>query len=172
MTPPDLTPPGGGSGPFIPRRASGRRPVARPKANAGGARFNSEDPRLPEIIRLTLPLPPSANDYWRHTIYKGRPLVHLTSSAKAYRKRVELFVLAQFGKRPPLTGRLSVRMTVYFPTLAGDLANREKQLSDALQGRLFVNDSQIWRLTMIRRLDRGRPRVELAVADLDRQGDL
>jgi Holliday junction resolvase RusA-like endonuclease len=109
---------------------------------------------------LTLPLPPSANRYWRHVGSK----VLLSGDARAYRAACDEALAGQW-KGEPLEGQVSVRADFYMDG-RGDLDNRAKQLLDGIKGRAFADDSQVWELHMVRHLDRGRPRVEIQVRRL------
>jgi crossover junction endodeoxyribonuclease RusA len=111
-------------------------------------------------VHLTLPLPPSANKYWRNV--KGRVL--LSKEARQYREHCMTVAAVQW-KRGPLRGRVKIHADV-FMDLRGDLMNREKQLLDALQGVVLLDDAQVWEMTMVRHLDRDDPRVELEVSEL------
>ena len=83
-------------------------------------------------MNLELPLPPSANVYWRFSRKVGRP--YLSSAARAYRKQV----LRLYSPRP-LTGRVAVRLDVYL--CRGDLDNRIKVTLDALKGLAYLDDN-------------------------------
>jgi crossover junction endodeoxyribonuclease RusA len=109
-------------------------------------------------VSLTLPLPPSGNRYWRHVGSR----VLLSREAREYRAAVRMLSMGAMQGAPPMTGRVRVEIDVH-RDLRGDLANHEKQLSDALEGVVFANDSQIWELVMRRHLDRKNPRVEVVV---------
>lgn len=113
------------------------------------------------MIRLTLPLPPSANRYWRHV--HGRVL--LSKEAREYRTRCQLAAVAQHRGKP-LECRVRVRADVYM-SLRGDLANREKQLMDALEHTVIKDDAQVWDLRMVRHLDRKNPRVEMTIEPIE-----
>ena len=88
--------------------------------------------------RLSLPLPPSANVYWRWT----KTGVYVSAKAKHYKEMIYwLAKEAQIGE--PLTGAVAVTITVYRPQRRGDLDNRLKVLIDALRGIAYEDDSQI-----------------------------
>jgi len=105
-----------------------------------------------EGISATLPVPPSANDYWRYT---GR--VFTSDKAAAYKS-----VVGMLGPNR-LTGPVAVNMTVYRARKSGDLDNFMKVMFDALQGVLYENDSQIVEIHAWREDDKENPRVELLV---------
>lgn len=114
------------------------------------------------MIRLTLPLPPSANTYWRHVGSR----VLLSAEAREYREAVSMLAMVAMGRTKPLEGRYRMEIDVY-RDLRGDLDNHIKQVSDALEGTVFANDRDCWELVMRRHLDRERPRVEIVVAPLN-----
>lgn len=115
-------------------------------------------------IRLTLPYPPSSNRYWRNV--NGRMV--LSSAARDYRREVSN--KAAFLRLVPTTGPVRLSLWVFRPRRAGDLMNREKVLSDALEGIAYVNDSQIHEAHLYLGDDKLRPRVEVLVEALDTSG--
>ena len=111
---------------------------------------------------MTLPLPPSANRYWRHVGSR----VLLSKEAREYRQAVSMLAMGVMGRRKPVTGRYRLEIDVY-RDLRGDLANHEKQLHDALEGTVMVNDRDCWELVMRRHLDRKNPRVEVMIEPIE-----
>lgn len=111
-------------------------------------------------MRLTLPLPPSANAYWRAV--RGRVL--LSKVARQYRDTCALAAAAQW-KGGPLEGRLSLHGEFYMDG-RGDLDNRLKVLLDSLQGWAFHNDSQIWEIRAVRHHVKREHRVEVAIEEI------
>ena len=102
-------------------------------------------------LRLTLPWPPSVNRYWR-SVPAGRGVrVLISREGRAFR-RDAVARLARFGRRPPLTGRLDVRIALCAPTRrALDIDNRMKGLLDAMQhAGVYRDDGQIDRLLIER----------------------
>jgi len=93
--------------------------------------------------QVTLDLPPSANRYWRrvgHTLYRSR-------EAAQYIERVH-FTLMSAGFVDPIKNDFILVADVYIAR--GDLGNREKVLSDALQGALYLDDKQIVQIHLVR----------------------
>lgn len=111
-------------------------------------------------MKLILPLPPSANRYYRNV--RGRTL--LSKEAREYRDACALAAAGQW-RGGPISDPVRIEAHVYM-TLRGDLMNREKQLLDALEGTAIVDDSQVWDMRMIRHLDRKNPRVEITIQPL------
>ena len=111
-------------------------------------------------MRLTLPLPPSANAYWRAV--RGRVL--LSAVARQYKDTCALAAAAQW-KGGPLEGRISLHGEFYMDG-RGDLDNRLKVLLDSLQGWAFYNDSQIWELRAVRHHVKREHRVEIEITEM------
>ena len=88
----------------------------------------------------SLPLPPSANSYYRSL---GRGRVVISAAGREYRKTV--WALAMQTGQPAYTCRIVVTVAVTFArTGRMDLDNRLKPLLDALQhARAYDDDSQI-----------------------------
>lgn len=110
-------------------------------------------------MRLTLPLPPSANRYWRYT--RGRVLV--SREARAYRARCQTAALAQRAK--VLSGEVELSGVVYFENRRRDLDGAIKVLLDALEGICYANDRQVWKLSLEKAIDRESPRVEITIRE-------
>ena len=112
-------------------------------------------------IELTLPLPPSANRYYRRV--GNRTL--LSADARKYRDACRLAAVAQYGG-DLVEDRVRVRIDVY-RDLRGDLMNHEKQLMDALEGAVIADDKQVWDCRLVRHLDRENPRVEITLEAIE-----
>lgn len=116
---------------------------------------------------LTLPWPPSLNRIWRAV--GGKLLLSLV--ARNY-KRAAAAALPVGRVPPPLTGRLLVWMTLHPPLkLANarwDIANREKLMIDCLtEQRVWLDDSQIDAMVILRGEPAGAGRVELTIHTLE-----
>ncbi len=122
------------------------------------------------MIRLELPWPLTANDYWRSRSLPGRsvPIVYVSAEAKQYKRDVQ-WLARQAGVRAPLQGRLQVSMwlTPQAPQDAAkraakhpndwdmsvhclDVDNAQKVTLDALKGIAFDDDKQVHRLLIER----------------------
>lgn len=109
-------------------------------------------------MRLVLPMPPTANLYWR--LVGGRLVI--SAEARAYKKLVDSAVRGAGYRR--LEGPVKVSMDVFRQRKSGDLDNRQKCVLDALQGHLYGNDSQIVEIHARRFEDKANPRVEIVVS--------
>lgn len=112
-------------------------------------------------VTVTLPVPPSANAYLR--VWQNR--LRRTNAAQLY--VTACTALCRAAATAPFTGPVAVRVTWYRAQRMGDLDNRLKVLLDALQGLLYVNDSQVVRIEAIRSdAERDNPRIDLTVEEM------
>lgn len=77
---------------------------------------------------LSLPLPPSSNNYWRTAVIKSKPIVHVTTEAKEYKRSVG-WLVAQAGIRQPIKGRVGIVVRL-FPNQPKDWERRAKKDPD------------------------------------------
>lgn len=108
-------------------------------------------------VRLTLPMPPSANRYWRKL--KNRMVI--SDEAIAYKQHVTALVAGTVDT--PYTGDIALIIDVFRRYKMGDLDNRLKIILDALQGTIYRDDKQIVEIHAIRHEDKLNPRVEVEV---------
>jgi Holliday junction resolvase RusA-like endonuclease len=88
----------------------------------------------------------------------------LSREAREYRAAVQVMLAARRLKATSSPVALSV--TLYRPRKSGDADNALKALLDALNGLLWVDDSQIVEIHLWRRDDKARPRVELLLEEV------
>lgn len=124
---------------------------------------------------LTLPVPPSANRWWRHKLHRGkipkldRALTFISREAKQYKEATAVYALSA-GVRQPLEGPVAISIWWYRERKAGDLDKRVGVLLDALEGTVYRNDAQIVALLVFRSdADPTRPRVEVVAQAVGRQ---
>lgn len=115
-------------------------------------------------MKLVLPLPPSANAYWRFVTINGSARVLVSREAREYRKRVAGHAL--FADSKPLVGPVAFTARVFRKQRRGDLKNFEKVMCDALEGVAYVNDSQIVESHFYLDDDKHNPRVEVEVQEV------
>jgi len=115
---------------------------------------------------MSIPLPPSANEYWQPAIVRNRPMIVPTELAEAYKGAIGRLVKKHFGGVLFDGGDVCVRAVVYRPRRAGDVSNRLKVLEDALNDVLWTDDRQVARIEIERSdADPSKPRVDLWVED-------
>lgn len=111
------------------------------------------------LARFVLPLPPSMNHAYRHTVVAGRAVTYKTEDAKAWQRGVALIV---GGWIPP--ERTPLRVTITLEVPRGDFHKRDidgylKLLLDSTIGTRA--DSWIDILLVSKRLGDGRATVEV-----------
>lgn len=138
----------------MPIRLAPRKPVAA-KASV------SE----PSEIRLTLPVPISANRYWRTKVIqsKGRAFVQTYISTEAKQYKAAVRGIASLVCDGMFTGEVSIHVDVYRAAKRGDLDNMLKVLGDSLIGIAYVDDKQIVEIHARRFEDPKNPRVEVTI---------
>ena len=109
------------------------------------------------VAAFWLPMPPSANEYWRVKNDK----VFASGKAKAY--KTEVGSLAHRLGMQPLDGPVCVYIRVYRKQAAGDLDNRLKVTLDALKGIAFHDDKQVEEIHAFQDLDRENPRIVICI---------
>lgn len=110
------------------------------------------------MYKFELPIPPSANRYWRNV--RGNMVV--SSEAKHYKHSAGWLAKAA-GVREPLTGPVAVMIGYYRPERRGDLDNRLKCLLDALNGIAYTDDSQVVAIISYRQESPKNGRIEICV---------
>jgi len=92
--------------------------------------------------------------------------MYMTAEGKALKEQYQWEARAQW-RGPKLEGDISVSVTFYFATKRKrDLDNQNKLILDALTGIAWEDDSQVGELHLLRRYDREKPHIEIAVQQL------
>lgn len=112
---------------------------------------------------FTLPLPPSANRYWRN--WRGRMVV--SSEARKYKEQA-FKALAEQGAVCLGDGPVAILIRVFRKIKSGDLDNRIKVVLDSLRGVIYQDDKQVVEIHAFRHDDRDNPRVEIQIASKDK----
>lgn len=110
---------------------------------------------------LTVPVPPSANEWHRHVGNR----VLLSSAARKYVKGLAQHI----PDVPPFTGPIRVEIRWYRARRAGDVDKRGGILLDALQGLAYDNDSQIADYRIVR--DDSQPKQARMVVTITPMGE-
>ena len=114
----------------------------------------------PRVVLLELPIPPSANRWWR----KWQNRMVKSTEARAYQDLVARR-LEDVGVPFRQPTHVSVRVVWYRARRSGDLDKRLGVLLDALQGTVFESDAQVTHLEA-RRVDGDRPRIEVVIQEV------
>lgn len=114
------------------------------------------------IASYTLPMPPSANEYWRSFAVKGKVRVVLSAKAKSYKEAVA-DLAHRLGMKPEVSHGVAVSIKVYRNQASGDLDNRIKVTLDALRGVAFEDDKQVVEIYAQRFEDKGNGRIVISV---------
>lgn len=117
-------------------------------------------------MKLTLPLPPTTNAYWRSVVKGKRAFPILSREARAYKARMASIAAERraFDREAgPIEGPCALTVWFFRPRRAGDVDGRLKPLLDALQGIAYVNDSQLVEIHAYNGHDPDNPRVEVEV---------
>lgn len=133
--------------------AKGKRPVEHKPVTQYGPTHKP--------ITLTLPVPPSANRWWRNV--NGRMVTSQT--AREYKATVRVAVLSKrrYFTLPFPKGDVAVSITWTRERKSGDLDKRLGVALDALQGVMYANDAQVVELHAYR-VDGGEPGVTVTVS--------
>jgi crossover junction endodeoxyribonuclease RusA len=117
------------------------------------------------VIHLVLPVPPSANTYWRSVPGKG---VLISKTGRQYKETVRGIAFRERVSMYAQHVKLELSMVVHFgDNRRRDLDNICKAAGDSLKLLAYVDDSQIDRLVVERgSIDRGNPRIEVTVTPL------
>lgn len=111
------------------------------------------------MIRLTLPLTPLLNRYYR----KFRNMIVISDEGQAY--KAEVANICRSAALVPLEGDVVVKARIYRKRKQGDIDGYVKAMLDSLQGFAYGNDSQVTELHLIRDDDKRNPRVEIEITE-------
>lgn len=130
---------------------------------------------MSDEIELRLPYPPSVNHYYKkRAVRKKEPphrlsvVTYISKDGKDYRYTVAEHVWEQIGTPPKLRERLAVKVFLYpGPGRVQDVDNGLKSLFDSLEySQVFINDSQIDQLLVVRKRRVAVARVEVIIKKL------
>ena len=140
---------------------------------------------------ITLPIPISANRYYRTYMPRGfyAPVTVVSAEAKAYKRQVALLARTA-GIREPIKGRVAVHIRLYpqrpkdwkkrqaadplgwdSTVRSMDLDNVRKVLYDAMEGILFGDDKSVWFDSAERMKPDGEPRVVVSISSISLESE-
>lgn len=118
-------------------------------------------------MTLTLPYPPLLNKYYGHKVLRVRgrhvPSVFVSREGQKYKLHAKLLARSLGIVPVPKSREVCLWIQIYRPRKSGDIDGPLKCLLDALEGALYVNDSQIVGLYVDRFDDKNKPRVEVEI---------
>lgn len=117
------------------------------------------------ITQYTLPIPPSANEYWRSFAVNGKVRIVLSQKARSYKAAVA-DLAHRLGMRP-VSGNVHLTIHLFRNQASGDLSNRIKVIEDALIGVAFLDDSQVTAINAVRFDDKGNGRIVISVVEVN-----
>ena len=119
------------------------------------------------MINITLlGEPKSTSHIYKITCRKGFASSYMSSDGKAIKEGYQWQAKSQYKKKI-LEGELHVIYHIYFGTKRkSDVDNFNKLVGDALSGIVWVDDSQIRRLTVEKFYDKEKPRIEVTVCEV------
>jgi crossover junction endodeoxyribonuclease RusA len=118
------------------------------------------------MIRLTLPLAPLLNRYYR----KYRNMITISAEGQTFKAEVASICLKAGLK--PLEGDVMVRARIYRKMRKGDIDGYAKATLDSLQGFAYIDDKQVIELHLIRDDDKRNPRIEIEICQTHKAGTL
>lgn len=89
------------------------------------------------MATFRLPLPPSANLYWR----RGARGMYVSEAAREYKTQAGWIARAEGVE--PISGAVRLSLDVYMTNVRADLSNRIKVCEDALNGVAYHDDQQV-----------------------------
>ena len=103
--------------------------------------------------------PQSTNNIYRHTGNR----VYMTAKGKALKEDYQWQLKSQY-KGKPIKGDVDLRIELFFgDARIRDIDNYNKILLDACSDILWIDDSQIQSLLIIKNHDKQNPRVEMLI---------
>lgn len=117
------------------------------------------------MIRLTLPLPPSANAMYCSQVIQGKPRPVKSAAYRSYETLCGMTILAH-GKQTVPPGPLSFTAWLFWvDRRRRDADNSCKALQDLVSRTLGFDDSRISEVHLFRLYDREKPRCEIEIRE-------
>jgi Holliday junction resolvase RusA-like endonuclease len=115
------------------------------------------------ICKLTLPVPPLLNRLYRMS---GKR-VFKNSIAKSF--QMQCFIAAHKIRLKPVAYDVELDIVWYRARRNGDIDSILKCLLDALETIIYVNDSQVVKISIYKTYDKENPRLELTARKFIKQ---
>lgn len=107
--------------------------------------------------------PKSTNHIYKSTCRGGSSSVYMTAEGKALKEQYQWEARSQW-KGKPLKGELEVTVRLYFGIARkSDWDNFHKLWQDALNGVVWLDDSQIVVAHVYKHYDKHKPRIDIAI---------
>jgi len=126
-------------------------------------------------LSFELPFPPSVNTYYRSS-FRSRS-VYLSKKGREFKDSMERVLIEMKAVYLNLPSFPTERLRINIELIPGDrrsfdIDNRVKAILDVLEGHLFVNDSQIDELEVIRKpMDKGKARCRVTISEIKEQSN-
>lgn len=113
-------------------------------------------------ISLTLnEVAPTINHIWKHSNRGGFVRTYLTKEGKEFKERLAAKVPKGFK---PIEGTCRVELDLTFPTKRkNDIDNYCKAILDALNRKVYVDDSQIIELLIRKHYEKNQPKIKIKI---------
>lgn len=116
------------------------------------------------IMLLGNPL--STGSIYRAMCRGNFPSTYMTNEGKALKESYSWQAKAQWKKKP-IEGPVEIEVKLYFGTKRkADIDNFNKLLFDSLTGIVWVDDSQIIKMTIEKDYDKKNPRIEIGIKEI------
>lgn len=110
-------------------------------------------------------VPPSVNHIWKHRIAGHRAITYLTKEGQEFKDRLSAQVPKEHN---PMKGQVKVTLTLIFPNkLRRDIDNYCKGILDAMNHKVYLDDSQIKELRVTKEYEKNHPKIIVEVEELE-----
>lgn len=107
--------------------------------------------------------PKSTQHIYKMTCRGRFASMYMSADGKALKEDYQWQLKSQYKKKP-LTGDIDMRVELFFgDERKRDIDNYNKILLDSMSGIIFIDDSQIQSLLIIKNKDKKNPRIEIII---------
>lgn len=105
--------------------------------------------------------PPTVNHIWKHMVRGGFAIVYLTKEGRDFKERLASKIPRDIR---PFEGPVKVEIELTFPNhLRRDIDNYSKGILDAMNKKVFIDDSQITELIIRKHVEKNKPNIKIIV---------